>query len=48
MTKDGHPIHFWESARDAAKATGGSFKNISACCRGLRKSCAGFSWRYAL
>ena len=35
------------SARIAAQQTGANYKNISACCRGLRNRTAGYEWRYA-
>jgi hypothetical protein len=31
---------------DAARATGLSFKHISACCRGKRRTHGGFQWRF--
>ena len=38
----------WESARDAHRETGIEYKNISACCRGLRPRAGGFEWRFLL
>ena len=37
----------WPSARNACENGLANYKNISACCRGLRKSAGGFTWRYA-
>lgn len=37
----------YESARAAAAATTGNYKNISAVLRGRRKMCAGYHWKYA-
>lgn len=36
----------WDSARDAYRETGIEYKNISACCRGLRPRAGGFEWRF--
>ena len=35
------------SARKAAEFSHANFKNISACCRGKRKSAGGYIWRFA-
>ena len=37
----------WQSAKKASEAGIAHYKNISACCRGLRKSAGGFEWRFA-
>lgn len=37
----------WQSARKASEAGIAHYKNISACCRGLRKTAGGFEWRFA-
>jgi hypothetical protein len=37
----------YESARAAAAATTGNYKNISAVLRGKRKMCAGYHWEFA-
>lgn len=34
------------NARTAEKMTGVSYKNISACCRGIRKTAGGYEWRF--
>lgn len=36
----------WSSARAAHAATGVEYKNISACCRGLRPRAGGYEWRF--
>lgn len=40
-------IRRWECMADAAREFGIRYGNISACCRGKRKSAYGFRWRYA-
>lgn len=42
----GEIIKVWGSAREAAKSLDTNFKNISAVCRGLRKSAGGYGWRF--
>lgn len=42
----GEDICEWKSARDASRNLGISYKNISAVCRGLRKSAGKYSWRF--
>lgn len=37
----------WDSARKASGAGIANYKNISACCRGLRKTTGGYEWRFA-
>lgn len=37
----------WDSARKASRAGIADYKNISACCRGLRKKTGGYEWRFA-
>lgn len=37
----------WSSARMAHNAGIANYKNISACCRGLRKNAGGYEWRFA-
>lgn len=37
----------WDSARKASEAGIAHYKNISACCRGLRKAAGGYEWRFA-
>jgi hypothetical protein len=36
----------WENARRAAEKTKANYKNISACCRGLRKTAGGYAWKF--
>ena len=36
----------WQSARKAQEAGIADYKNISACCRGLRKHAGGYMWRF--
>ena len=44
---DGEFIKQWESIKDAAEFYGIKYQGISRCCRGLRKHCYGFIWKYA-
>lgn len=44
---DGTIIQSFENARIANKATGISYKNISSCCNGERKSSRGFIWKFS-
>lgn len=37
----------WDSARKAHEAGIANYKNISACCRGIRKSAGGYQWKFA-
>lgn len=39
-------VKVWESAREADRQGGFNFKNISACCRGKRKTHKGYKWMY--
>ncbi|MBO7251777.1 MAG: HNH endonuclease [Oscillospiraceae bacterium] len=41
----GDEIRF-SNARTAGAETGTSYKNISACCRGVRKTTGGYEWRF--
>ena len=43
---NGQQIQF-QSARIAADCSNANYKNISACCRGKRKSAGGYQWRFA-
>lgn len=43
--KTGKEILF-PNARIAARVTGANYKNISACCRGLRSSAGNYEWRF--
>ena len=44
---DGVLIKTWEGAREASRELSIQYKNISACCRGKRKSAGGYIWRFA-
>lgn len=37
----------YSSMKEAATATGATSSGISQCCKGIRKICAGYHWRYA-
>ena len=39
-------INVFESAREASRILKIQYKNISACCRGLRNSCGGYKWKF--
>ena len=45
-TLDGDTVAVFNSARDAEKATGCSYKKISAVCNGRQKSAGGFFWKF--
>ena len=42
-TLDGKFVREWESYRECKR---NGFNHVSECCRGKRKSCGGFIWRY--
>lgn len=44
--KTGEIIKTWESARKASDNLKINYKNISAVCRGLRKTAGGYRWRF--
>lgn len=46
MTKNGDFIKVWEHATLAGKTLGISSSSISECCRGIRKSIGGFTWKF--
>ena len=46
FTLDGEFIREWPSVMECSR-NGYDFRNISACCRGERKSAYGFKWMYA-
>jgi group I intron endonuclease len=46
FTKEGFLINIYESANAAAKAVGGSGRNIRAVCLGDRKTAYGYIWKY--
>lgn len=45
-TKDGLFVKIWEHATIAGKTLGISSSSISACCRGIRKTIGGYTWKY--
>ena len=45
-TKDGELIKIWSSAKEVERQTGWSHTNISACCRGIKKSAYNSIWEY--
>lgn len=47
FTMDGVLLKKWTSARSVFETLGIQFKNISAVCRGKRKSAGGYIWRFA-
>ena len=44
---NGDLIREWESGISIEKETGFNNKNISACCRGVRKTAYGYIWKFA-
>lgn len=46
LTKDGHLISEFISAKNAERATGIDNRNIIACCKGKRKTACGYKWAY--
>lgn len=44
--KDGNVIAEYYGCHEADRETGITYKNISACCLGKRKSAGGYQWRY--
>ena len=44
---DGNALKVWESMKEASAKYGLKYQGISACCRGVHKSCGGFIWTYA-
>lgn len=46
FSKNGLLVKTWKSAREIERALHISYKNISACCRGLRKSAGGYVWNF--
>ena len=46
-SKDGEFIAEYPSTQEAERQTGCSHGNICSCCKGKRKSCGGFIWKYA-
>ena len=46
FSKTGELIAEYPSAREAERTTGCSNSSICECCKGKRKSCAGYIWKY--
>jgi group I intron endonuclease len=46
-SKDGKLIITYDSLTEAANKLGADISSLSACCRGKRKSCMSFTWRYS-
>ncbi len=46
IDQNGKIIKIWISARNASRNGGYSFKNISACCKGEKKSHLGYYWKF--
>jgi hypothetical protein len=44
--KDGFILNEYYGCHEAERATGITYKNISACCLGKRKTAGGFQWKY--
>lgn len=45
-TLDGEFVREWKSATEAARALGCCYVGIGNCCRGTKKTCHGFLWRF--
>lgn len=43
----GNALKIWESIKEAAESLEIKYQNISACCRGKKKSSGGYAWTYA-
>lgn len=48
LDKNGNKIKEWESMKLAGEKLNISKQNISACCRGIRKTAGGFIWKYKI
>ena len=48
MTKEGENLKVWDSATNASKTLGISFKNISAACNNKRATAGGYCWKFAI
>ena len=46
IAEDGTIVKIWLSARNASRNTDFSYKNISACCKGEKKSHLGYYWKF--
>lgn len=47
FSREGKFIKEWEAGSVAAKALGLDKANLNACCKGRKKTCGGFIWKYA-
>lgn len=47
-SKDGVFIKQWEYAKLASQQLNCNYSNIIECCKGKRKSCGGYIWKYAM
>ncbi len=47
LTKNNEILHFYPSAAQAERETGIYSSNITACCRGKKKTAGGYIWKYA-
>ena len=45
-TKDNIFVREWDSATSASKKLNISQGNITECCKGKRKTCSGYIWKY--
>lgn len=46
MDKEGNVVKVWNSIKDACRNTTMNYQCISACCRGIKKQCYGYKWKY--
>ena len=46
FTKEGELVRKWESATQVERELGYNLSHISECCKGKRKTCGGYKWRY--
>lgn len=46
FTKGGEFVRKWDKIKMVEKELGLSHTNITACCRGIRKTAGGYKWRY--
>lgn len=47
MDMDGNFIKEWNSIKEASCVLGIDNSCITKCCKGKRKSCGGFTWKYS-
>lgn len=46
MTKNGELIREWSTGAEAARELKLDKANLNACCKGKKKSCGGYIWKY--